>query len=172
MVTAMKKVQIGARVTEKDAEFINLLEINGARSPSDKIRALIQEARRQREYSRDYSGAYKMLQDQLTPISDSIRSAEFENGCQSILLARILEWMPEFYAFVLSSSTVDGEGSVEELQAFEKGAIDKVVRLFESLLHLELSNQATSYNSDEFFNHVKGLENLISIITKNNEKVG
>ena len=140
----MKKVQIGARVNVEDAEFINLLKINGANTPSDKLRAIIEEARLRREYSQDFSGSYRMIQEQVTPITERIKKAEFEKDIHSVLLTRILEWLPEFYAYSLSSLT-DDPASAEELASYEKGAIDRVARLFESLLHLELSNQSNSY---------------------------
>ncbi len=83
----MKKIQIGARVNEEDAEFLNLLEINGATTPNDKLRAIIEEA-----------------------------------------------------------------------------------RLFESLLHLELSTQGNSYTPGVFRDHVSSLAELIRIIHTTSQK--
>lgn len=160
----MKKVQIGARVSEADAEFLNLLEINGAHSPSDKLRAIIQEARQRREYSQDFSGAYRMMTEQLGPAAEVLRNAEFETGSHSVLLARILEWMPEFYAYCISPPDGEEEMSPEALKKYEKGAVDRVVRLFESILHLELSSQVTSYTPDVFRKYIGDLEKLIQII--------
>jgi len=61
----MKKIQIGARISPEDADFLNLLEINGAKTPSDKLRAIIEEARLRREYSHEFTGSYRMIQEQL-----------------------------------------------------------------------------------------------------------
>ena len=163
----MKKVQIGARVNAEDAEFLNLLEINGATTPSDKLRAIIEEARLRREYSHDFSGSYRMIQEQITPITEKIKKAEYDKEIHSALLTRILEWLPEFYAYSLSSLSDDSE---ENLAAFEKGAVDRVVRLFESLLHLELSHQTSSYTPGVFKNHVSSLSELIKIIHTTSQK--
>lgn len=159
----MKKVQIGARVNVEDAEFISLLEINGATTPSDKLRAIIEEARSRRECSSDFSGSYRMVQEQVTPIVERLKKAEFEMSAQSLQLTRILEWLPEFYAYTLSALPEDIE-SERDLVDYEKGVIDKVTRLFESLLHLELSNQKSSYSNEFFNNHMSHLADLIKII--------
>ncbi len=163
----MKKIQIGARVNADDAEFLNLLEINGATTPSDKLRAIIEEARLRREYSHDFSGSYRMIQEQIIPITEKIKKAEFDKEIHSALLTRILEWLPEFYAYSLSSLSDDSE---ENLAAFEKGAVDRVVRLFESLLHLELSAQTSSYTPGVFKDHVASLSELIKIIHTTSQK--
>lgn len=166
----MKKIQIGARVTEADAEFLNLLEIGGATTPSDKLRAIIEEARLQREYRRDFAGSYRMIQEQLGPAIEKIKEVEFENDIHSALLTRILEWLPEFYAYCLSSLPTDKIESPDELKKYESGTVERVVRLFESLLHLELSSQTSSYTPKIFRDHVDSLQELIQIINTASQK--
>jgi hypothetical protein len=146
------------------------LEINGATTPSDKLRAIIEEARLQREYARDFAGSYRMIQEQLAPVIEKIKKVEFENGIHSALLARTLEWMPEFYAFCLCSLPTEKLESTEELRKYEKGAVDRVARLLESLLHLELSRQASSYTPKVFRDHVDSLKELIQIISNTSPK--
>ena len=161
----MKRIQIGARISTEDAEFLNLLEINGANTPSDKLRAIIKEARLQREYSQDFTGSYKMIQEQVTPLTERIKNAEFEENIHSELLARILEWLPEFYAYCLCSlpEVIESEN---ELSTYEKGAVDRVLRLFESLLHQELSTQSNSYSPNILKDHVASLAGFIKIIDR------
>ncbi len=159
----MKKIQIGARVSAEDAEFLNLLEIDGARTPSDKLRAIIREARLQREYAQDFPGIYKAIQERVTPLTEKIKKVEFEKNIRSEPLARILEWLPEFYAYCLSSLPEDID-SEEELRLYEQGAVDRVAILYESLLHQELSSHSTSYNQHIFKSHISSLAKIINII--------
>jgi hypothetical protein len=165
----MKKIQIGVRVNAEDAEFLNLLEINGATTPSDKLRAIIEEARLRREFSNEYTGSYRMIQEQITPIIEKIKNAEFEKGIHSALLTRILEWMPDFYAYCLSSR-VHEDGPEAELINYERGAVDRVVRLLESLLHLQLSEQENCYSPDLLKKHVNSLADVIKIIDTTSQK--
>ncbi len=165
----MKKIQIGARINAEDAEFLNLLEINGAKTPSDKIRAIIEEARLRSEYAQEFTGAYRMIQEQITPLVEKIKKAEFERGIHSVLLARILEWMPDFYAYCLCSLPEE-INSEEDLANYEKGAIGRIARLFESLLHQELSSQSTSYSDGVFRNHISAISEIIKLIEQSSQK--
>ena len=168
----MKKIQVGARIDSEDAEFLNLLDINGAKTPSDKLRALIQEARLRREYSNDFAGSYRLIQEQVTPIIEKLKKAEFELGVESVLLTRILEWIPEFYAYSMSALP-DNIESETDLFGYEKGVVDKVMRLFESILHLELSSQKANYQPKFIENHVSHLFDLINMIhTASDKKEG
>jgi hypothetical protein len=159
----MKKIQIGARINPEDADFLNLLEINGAKTPSDKLRAIIEEARLRREYSRDFTGSYRMIQEQISPIIEKIKQIEFEQNIHSAPLARIFEWIPDFFAYCLCSlpETIESD---QDLQMYEKGAVDRVARLFESLLHLELSSKGAAYNPNVFTDHMASLAETMKLI--------
>jgi hypothetical protein len=166
--THMKKVQIGARISQEDAEFISQLKIEGAHTPSDKLRAIIENARRKSEYSYDFASSYRMIKEELNPIVEYVKETEHSQGNHSEVLARILEWMPDFYAFCLTALT-PGNNRDNDLTVFEKGATDRLFRLFESLLHLELSQQQTSYAPHAVRNHLESIEQLMRII-KNTPK--
>lgn len=165
----MKKIQIGARINADDAEFLNLLEINGATTPSDKLRAIIEEARLRREYANDFSGSFRMIQEQVIPLTEKIKKIEFEKNLHSGLLARVLEWLPDFYAYCFSSLPENNQ-TEEDLIAYEKGAVDRVVRLFESLLHQLLSKQSTSYDPDILNNHLSSIAEIIKMIEMTSSK--
>lgn len=164
----MKKVQIGARISQEDAEFISQLKIEGAHTPSDKLRAIIENARRKSEFSCDFTGSYRMIKAELTPSIEIVKKTEHEQGIHSAVLARIIEWMPDFYAFCLSTLDPDDTKS-DDLREFEKEATTKLFRLFESLLHLELSKQQTSYTPHIVREHFESIIELIQIV-KNTPK--
>ena len=60
---ASKTVQISARISNEDAEFLSKLTINGAKTPSDKLRAIITQTRKRSIEIQDYTGCYKLIQD-------------------------------------------------------------------------------------------------------------
>lgn len=159
----MKKVQIGARISQEDAEFISQLKIEGAHTPSDKLRAIIENAKKKSEYPYDFTSSYRMMKEELNPIVEYVKETEHTQGNHSAVLARILEWMPDFYAFCLSALNPDSDRG-HNLLEFEKGATDRLFRLLESLLHLELSKQQISYTPHAVRNHIESLEQLIHII--------
>lgn len=161
-VVSMKKVQIGARISQEDAEFISQLKIEGAHTPSDKLRAIIENARSKAEYSYDFAGSYRSLKSEINPIVEYVKEAENSQNIHSAVVERVFEWMPEFYAYCLSTLNPDDENN--KLQEFEKGVVEKLFRLFESLLHLELSKQSTSYSDNVVKSHFESINSLMQII--------
>ena len=167
----MKKVQIGARISQEDAEFISQLNIEGANTPSDKLRAIIENARKKSEFSSDFAGSYRMLKEELNPIIEYIKATEHTRGDHSAVLARIMEWMPEFFAFCLSTLHHDSDQK-NDLVEFEKEVTARLFRLFESLLHLELSRQQSSYTANVVRDHLDHIHNLLQIIQNTTEEGG
>ncbi len=156
----MRKVQIGVRVSREDAEFISTLQVEGARSPSDKLRAIIEEARKKAESSQDFGGAFRLMKTEISPIVEQVKRFEHEHGGRSLVLERILEWMPDFYAYCLSVPNVEGR---QELAEYEKGVTDKIFHLFEALIHLQLSAHQNSYNLNIIDDHLAPIGRLIEI---------
>ena len=71
----MKTSQISTRVTQADADFLAGLTLEGATTPSDKVRALITEARRRREELGDYKGSLRQVRDLIGPATAAILEA-------------------------------------------------------------------------------------------------
>ena len=63
-----RSVPFSARISTEDAAFIAGLEIDGAHTPSDKLRALLAEARKRRQGSGDYESSLQLAMDWLQPL--------------------------------------------------------------------------------------------------------
>ncbi|MCW8945770.1 MAG: hypothetical protein OQL27_13445 [Sedimenticola sp.] len=144
---ATKTVTISARIPSDDAEFISQLEINGAVTPSDKLRALINDARLRHEGQRDYRGCMMLVQDLINPLNIYIREQENALNVHSEVVARVLEWLPDILAFVMSSCNVEPDGKdKEDLYEFEKLLANRVFRLMESMLHVGVTQRCPCYS--------------------------
>jgi hypothetical protein len=88
-----KTVPLSVRVTQDDAEFISRMDIAGAATPSDKVRALLADARKRQEGFRDYPGCLGMVQEMLGPMLHHLREAEHREEVQGVAerLFRLLE---------------------------------------------------------------------------------
>ena len=65
-----KTVSISARISHEDAEFLSSLTIEGATTPSDKLRALLADARQRHAGLQDYSSNLSHSNAQLGPVLD------------------------------------------------------------------------------------------------------
>jgi hypothetical protein len=143
----MKTSQISTRVTQADADFLATLTLEGATTPSDKVRALITEARRRREELGDYRGSLRQVRDLIGPATAAI--LEVENGARvhSALVLPLIDWLAETLAFALSHVPAGRTDPGEELEELERGLTDRSVRWAQALLRLAVTPEAETYDA-------------------------
>jgi hypothetical protein len=146
-VMPSKQVTISARISSEDAEFISRLTIDDAKTPSDKLRAIIAKAKEHSTRKRDYVGTLCDLQELIQPVVKEIRKTEVKNQIHSELLTRLIEWIPDTAAFLMSSilETVETK-TTEKMLLIEQGAADRLVRLMESILQLAVTGPCACYD--------------------------
>src|SRR5438045_4020584 len=84
-----RTVPFSARIPSDDAAFIAELKIEGAVTPSDKLRAIITQARKQYEGSADYATSLQWMRDLLTPALTRIRAVEHTANMHSEIVTLI-----------------------------------------------------------------------------------
>ncbi len=137
-----RSVPFSARISTEDAAFIASLEIDGAHTPSDKLRALLFEARKRRQGSGDYESSLQLAMDWLQPLRRHLQSAEHRHQMHSALLARVIEWLPDTLAFLQAAADNRAEPGTNQLRRLEQGAADRTVRLMEAVLQLAMINSS------------------------------
>lgn len=133
----MAKQTVTLRLDEDDLTFLAQIEVAGAANLSEKIRALLAEARSQREGLDSFGAAYDFMRGLLAVPERRIHLAEVASQQRSELVARVLAWMPETVAFVLSGSALKAnEDTARSLRDFERGLAERAMVLTESMLQL------------------------------------
>lgn len=141
----MKTSQISTRVTQADADFLATLTLEGATTPSDKVRALITEARRRREELGDYRGSLRQVRDLIGPATAAILEAENTSRQHSALVLPLMDWLAEALAFALSHVPA-GADLPRELEELERGLVDRSMRWADALLRLGITERAETYD--------------------------
>jgi hypothetical protein len=164
-----KSITISARIAHEDAEFLSQLKINGAATPSDKLRALITEARKRKEQPRDYGGCLAMIQEMLAPVVTRVRQAELAEKAHSELLTRTFEWLPEMVAYLLAAPPAEGASwPIEQLAEYEQGLADRLFRLVTALLQLGVTPECPCYCGDAVARRMAPVLDLADVIAKQN----
>lgn len=133
----MAKQTVTLRLDEDDLTFLAQIEVAGAANLSEKIRALLAEARSQREGLDDFGAAYDFMRGLFAVPERRIRQAEVASHQRSELVARLLSWMPETVAYMLSGSALPaGADTGKSLRDFERGLGERAMVLTESILQL------------------------------------
>lgn len=160
-----KTVPTSVRLPDRDAEFIAGLEINGARTPSEKLRAIVAEARERHEKPGDYTASRNRVERDLSPEMSAIRGAELALSSHSELLAIMHEWLPEVMAYLISS--VPGGKALAKKDAliqFEQGVVERIFRLFEAALRLGVTEKSPCYDQHVIDQQLDRLTDLMELI--------
>jgi len=151
-----KGVSISARISQEDAEFISQLSIEGAVTPSDKVRAIIADAKRHALGKNDYLSTVQQLKDLVVPNLNHIREAEYVHDMHSELISQLYESLPDLLAFLVSATNKDmDEDSLIEL---EKNSAERLFRLMEALLYMKARKSKVGYKRE----HIDGLVEEVS----------
>lgn len=143
-----KTVPLSVRLPQEDAEFISRQNVPGAKTPSDKLRAIIADARRREAGAGDYRSCLQLAQDLLAPASAKLREAENGAKKHSELVTRLGGWLPDMLAYMMSAMPERNEKETEAgLRALEEGVADRVFVLMESILQLAVTPRCPCYDS-------------------------
>lgn len=162
-----KNFQLSTRVTDEDAAFLARLEIEGAETPSDKIRALIGEARRRHEGKRDFRSALARVSDLLAPVEADVRAAEHATQQRSELVRLTSGWLAEALAFLVSQGQEEAGGPKKAgalLLATERGLADRVFQLMEAILRLGVTGEAPCYDRAAISERLGPILELLEVI--------
>jgi len=160
---AQKSVPLSVRVSPEDAAFIERMDVAGASTPSDKVRALLAEGRKRREGFSDYSSCLSMVQEMLAPTLQRLRSAEHRERVHSELVLELAQWLPEALAFVLTSLHDDSPDR-DELQAFEEGVAERLFRLIENVIRMNVTDRCRGYDPDVVARRMDPVFELVDVI--------
>jgi hypothetical protein len=168
-----KSTPISVRITDEDAAFLAALELRGATTPSEKLRALLARARAEAEGGRDYEASLARIRDILEPTGQALRQLESSTRQRSELIADTLYWLPDLVAFLVAGPDADGHAAhgrggqakaAEALKAFEAGVADRIFRYIEAVLRLAVTARAPCYDPDIVRTGVAGSLELTQVI--------
>ncbi|MEM7427263.1 MAG: hypothetical protein AAF441_14300 [Pseudomonadota bacterium] len=122
------------------------LETKDAVTPSEKIRAIIKDARDRKEQGNSPDRLMDELHGQLQDLQRNLSVAERPERVHSEFLRFVLDWQNQFAQSILFAGIGD-EAKVEDLQRFEDDLADQVFRLIDYIARLGVTPKAPCYNS-------------------------
>jgi hypothetical protein len=152
----MQMQTISARIPGEDLQWLASLDIQGAVSPSDKLRALISQMRRQYEGTLDYERSLSWLRDLIAPFVAAIRTLEHNNRMHSEVLTLTAEWLPQIMATLLSERALPKDAIV----------VQRCFQLLASIMRLAVTRTAACYNPSVIDKHVSGMLEISDIVTQ------
>jgi hypothetical protein len=165
---AIQMQTVSARLPSDDLEWLSALDLPGAVTPSDKLRALIAQMRKQHEGALDYSACLSWLRDLLSPFVIELRGIEHRERTHSEAVSAVIAWAPQVMATMLSARDFGDEG-IGRSREVEDALVQCCFRLLIALLRLGVTPAAECYTPDVIEKHLPRIIELVELITANRE---
>lgn len=154
---------LSVRVPSEDIEWLASLEVPGAVTPSDKLRALIAQMRRQHQGTMDYAACVAWLRDLLAPFVVALREVEHRQKIHSEAMNAVLEWVPQIAATLLAERHFGTDA--KKVTALEDALIQRCFQLTTSLLRLGITPRAECYDPSAIERHLGRVIELADLIS-------
>ncbi len=128
-----KSLPISVRVSPEIVEFISELELQEAITPSDKIRALIKEAKDHREKAEDVTAISHDFRTTLQDLFLTLRERELEEKVHSELFVFLNDWLADLTSYLMVGH------QEESLADFERGVVERLFRMMSMILRMNIS---------------------------------
>lgn len=143
-MAAANRIPISVRISQEDADFIAELKIEGANTPSEKIRELLTQARLAHSQTHDYSTALAAQEQFFQVARRDVLHAEKEWGIHSHIVARLFEQLPDFAATLAADLPENAQAA--DLKQYECELMRRIVRLTDSILQLAVTGKGAAYD--------------------------
>ena len=155
---------LSVRVPSEDIVWLSSLEIADAVTPSDKLRALIAQMRKQHQGTMEYSACVAWMRDLLGPFVVAIRDVEHRQRMHSEAINAVVEWVPQIAATLLAERRF-GKDAIAQVRAIEETRIQSCFPLATSLLRLGVTPQGECYDPDAIERHLGRVLELANMIS-------
>jgi hypothetical protein len=161
----MQMQTLSARIPSEDMEWLAGLDIQGAVSPSDKLRALIGQMRRQYEGTLDYQGSLSWLRDLVAPFVTAIRALEHQNRMHSEALTLVAEALPQIMATLLSERGLTKDAKRRAIEV-EEIVVQRCFQLLTSIMRLAVTRDAGCYSPTVIDANVRSVLEIAEIVAQ------
>jgi hypothetical protein len=154
---------VSVRIPEDDLAWLANLQLPGASSPSDKIRALIADARRRAHGENNFVSCTALLREQVRPVYDATQAYEHATRQHSEVVALLIAQLPELTASLITSIP-EGKRVAEMARELEARLTAKAMRMLLGLLRLAVTQRPPTYDATVLNPYVTEVRELAQVI--------
>lgn len=154
---------VSARIPVEDLEWLATFEIQGATTPSDKLRALVTQIRRQHQGSLDYGASLQWMRDLVSPFVTAVGSFEHRQSRHSEVVRLVSDWAPQVMAMLVAEGALARDPQRKLLEIEEK-LVARVFQLLMAVLRLAVTPSADCYDPKVLEKHLPQLIELAGVV--------
>ncbi|MEM9123093.1 MAG: hypothetical protein AAGB03_07195 [Pseudomonadota bacterium] len=166
----MKTSTLSVRVDDDDAAFLASLELSDARTPSEKLRALLRAERQRRAKADNRVEAGEMFADMLKPARRRVRSAETDHGMRSEFVAKLFDRLPEVMAAAFVGPPQSSKAQVKDLAKFESQILDEMFLWIQEILEMGLTRKSRCYDPAAVEQRLEPVVEIVTLIIMAQER--
>lgn len=166
-----RSVPLSVRITDDDAAFLADYKADGARTPSEKLRAILADARKLHDHDDDFAGSVEQLAALMQPALSRLRNGQRAARLRSDFVTRLYERVPELVATLIvgvevSETTGHPPDATKagSLSAFEADLAQQVFALIEEVLNLGLTQSPRTYDPELINTHAGPVLEILELI--------
>lgn len=157
---------LSIRIPDEDFQWLLMQSDGNVRTPSEKLRSLLQQAREQQQGLNDPERCAARMRQLVQPFIDEMGVVERERQVHSDLLAAVAEQLPGIMALLVAGRPAQ-EGAAGATEAL---VAQRCFRLFASLLKGAIVSNPAVYASGVYDRHLPDIIELAEIISSRKGK--
>ncbi|MCL2021365.1 MAG: hypothetical protein FWG81_04540 [Betaproteobacteria bacterium] len=153
---------VGVRFPVSDIEWLAGLQIKNAVTPSDKVRAIVAQARQQNSLYDDPQACLAWVREILSPLVIAAQAEEAQGHARCEILALLLEWLPSTLAALL---VLAPEADRDALRQKEKIMLGRCFQLMEAVTRLALASPTQCHDPGAIRDNVLRISELAGVLS-------
>ncbi|HEY4214644.1 MAG TPA: hypothetical protein VGM84_24420 [Steroidobacteraceae bacterium] len=162
---------VSARIPAEDLQWLATLDVQGATTPSDKLRALVAQLRRQHEGALEYSASLQWMRDLVAPFVTAVGTFEHRQGKHSEVVRLISDWVPQLMAILVAENSL-GREPLRKAQEIEDKLVARAVQLLLGILRLGVTPGADCYDGQVLERYLPPIIELSALVESTRKTSG
>ncbi|MBA3996964.1 MAG: hypothetical protein C0489_07375 [Candidatus Accumulibacter sp.] len=160
---------VSVRMSDEDFQWLLALQEPGARTPSERLRALLAKAREQESRMRDPELCASWMRGLTQPFVDAITAFERKTRTHSDIVRTVAEWAPQIMA-TLASSRLTGDRAEQDATEAEAVLTQQSLLLLTALLRSAVTLTLSAYDKKVLDGYLPDIIELANIISTKSGK--
>jgi hypothetical protein len=155
---------LSIRIPDDDFHWLLSLDMDGAKTPSEKLRAILARNRQLDTGLTHPETCAAWLRELSRPLADAITARERQSNLRSDILAAAFEWVPRIMASLVAVSPAI---ALEDTQAQEIEAMlaQQCFRLLATLLRVGITSTPATYDRHVLDKYIAEVSEIAAIIS-------
>jgi hypothetical protein len=160
---------ISVRISDEDFQWLLSLPEPGAKTPSEKLRALVAKAREQDGGMADYKRCAGWMRGLTQPFTEAIADVDHRYSMHSDLVTAISEGVPQIMATLITERP-EGTHANEKAVEAEAALARQCFRLLSGLLRSAITSTPATYDKQVLDDYLPDILEIAEIISTRKER--